>query len=53
MQSNGEPMEAFLGVVCHSLNTSLFQFDPKTHEGLVSVAIQVVNSKPGSNIMGK
>ncbi|XP_039495619.1 serine/threonine-protein kinase ATM [Drosophila santomea] len=50
-KSNAEPMEDFLGVVCQILDTSLFQFDPKTHEGLVSVAIQVVNSKPGSNIM--
>ncbi|EDX12862.1 GD20371 [Drosophila simulans] len=50
-KSNADPMEAFLAVVCQTLDTSLFQFDPKTYEGLVSVAIQVVNSKPGSNIM--
>ncbi|XP_016998813.2 serine/threonine-protein kinase ATM isoform X1 [Drosophila takahashii] len=47
-----EPMEVFLSVVCEALDKSLFQFDPKTFAELDSVACQVVNSKPGANIIG-
>ncbi|XP_017057473.2 LOW QUALITY PROTEIN: serine/threonine-protein kinase ATM [Drosophila ficusphila] len=50
-ESDDEPMQIFLKAVCESLEKSLFHFDPKTHEALVSVAIQVVNSTSAANIM--
>ncbi|XP_041674601.1 serine/threonine-protein kinase ATM [Drosophila eugracilis] len=52
-KSDEEPMEVFLSVICQTLEKSLFHFDPKTHESIVSVAVQVVNSKPGTNILGR
>ncbi|BFF89361.1 serine/threonine-protein kinase ATM [Drosophila madeirensis] len=50
-ESELEPMDKLLVVICELLEKYLFQFDPKTHEALVAVAIQVVNSKPAATIM--
>uniref|UniRef100_A0A6P4EBP2 Serine/threonine-protein kinase ATM n=1 Tax=Drosophila rhopaloa TaxID=1041015 RepID=A0A6P4EBP2_DRORH len=50
-ESLEEPMQVFLRVIFKSLEKYLFHFDPKTHEALVSVAIQVVNSKSAVNIL--
>ncbi|XP_022209922.2 serine/threonine-protein kinase ATM [Drosophila obscura] len=50
-ESEQEPMDKFLVVICEVLEKYLFQFDPKTHEALVAVAIQVVNSKPAATIL--
>ncbi|XP_017035887.1 serine/threonine-protein kinase ATM [Drosophila kikkawai] len=48
-----EPIEQFLNVICEALEKSLFQFDPHTHDALVSVVVQVVNSQCGLRIMDR
>ncbi|XP_026850238.1 serine/threonine-protein kinase ATM [Drosophila persimilis] len=52
-ESELEPMEKFLVVICEVLEKYLFQFDPKTHDALVAVAIQVANSKPAATILNR
>ncbi|KAH8280952.1 hypothetical protein KR054_005673 [Drosophila jambulina] len=48
-----DPIEKFLIVVCEALEKSLFHFDPHTHDALVSVVVQVVNSQCGLKIMDR
>ncbi|KAH8244044.1 hypothetical protein KR032_012478 [Drosophila birchii] len=50
---NLEPLEKFLNVICKTLEKSLFQFDPHTHDALVSVVVQVVNSQCGLKIIDR
>lgn len=46
-------MERFLSAVCEALEKYMFDFDPKTHDDIVSVAYNVVNSKAGIKIISK
>ncbi|EDV35318.2 LOW QUALITY PROTEIN: uncharacterized protein Dana_GF11791 [Drosophila ananassae] len=48
-----EPMERFLSAVCEALEKYMFDFDPKTHDDIVCVAYNVVNSKAGIKIINK
>ncbi|KAH8268288.1 hypothetical protein KR026_004200 [Drosophila bipectinata] len=48
-----EPMERFLSAVCEALEQYMFDFDPKTHDDIVCVAYNVVNSKAGMKIISK
>ncbi|XP_052835760.1 LOW QUALITY PROTEIN: serine/threonine-protein kinase ATM [Drosophila gunungcola] len=50
-ESEEEPLQIFLSVICEFVEKSLFHFDPKTHEALVTVAILVANSKSAVNIL--
>ncbi|KAH8264195.1 hypothetical protein KR038_004388 [Drosophila bunnanda] len=47
-----EPIKKFVYVICEILEKSLLQFDPHTHDALVSAVVQVVNSQCGSKITG-
>lgn len=46
-------MERFLSAVCEALEKYMFDFDPKTHDDIVCVAYNVVNSKAGIKIISK
>ncbi|XP_020814150.1 serine/threonine-protein kinase ATM [Drosophila serrata] len=50
---NLDPIEKFVNVICETLEKYLFHFDPHTHDALVSVVVQVVNSQGGSKITGR
>ncbi|KAH8295345.1 hypothetical protein KR018_010145 [Drosophila ironensis] len=53
LESELQPMDNFISIICETLEESLYNFDPNTYEALVCVAINVANSRSGLKIISK